>query len=237
MNTLTDRQTKLSKFHVFMDKNKDSERTQYFWTLRDILTVQRAGKCAPNKVQIPTWELPDSETKQAFAVDSSRSRSPTLIPYSTTPILATMSDLCPVYAPFFGAMVSLHTHTGNFGRKTLIRRLLPSSTCRAVPVPSCLHVCLLRCRLSFYPYSHIYQVSERGKFLPFYFRASSARNCRKDLLEHTTYGFAPQLWDRKIWCWHFSYGCITTGSHDEERRSCHHGWYHRRECLYPSRTT
>ena len=21
--------------------------------------------------------------------------------------------------------------------------------------------------------------------------------------------FTPQLWDRKIWCWHFSYGCIT----------------------------
>jgi hypothetical protein len=21
--------------------------------------------------------------------------------------------------------------------------------------------------------------------------------------------FAPQLWDRKIWCWHFSHGCIT----------------------------
>jgi hypothetical protein len=21
--------------------------------------------------------------------------------------------------------------------------------------------------------------------------------------------FAPQLWDRKVWCWHFGHGCIT----------------------------
>ena len=31
-----------------------------------------------------------------------------------------MSDLCPVYAPFFGAMVSFLGRSGSFGRETLI---------------------------------------------------------------------------------------------------------------------
>jgi hypothetical protein len=41
--------------------------------------------------------------------------------------------------------------------------------------------------------------------------------------------FFLQLWDREIWRWHLSHGCTTTGPHDEECCSCHHGWYHRRE--------
>lgn len=51
-----------------------------------------------------------------------------------------------------------------------------------------------------------------------------------------TYDLTPQLWDRKGWSWHFSHVCITTGSYDEELRSCRHGWYHRCECLYARRT-
>ena len=38
----------------------------------------------------------------------------------TRPNFVTMSDLCPVYAPFFGAMVSLLDRSGSFGRETLI---------------------------------------------------------------------------------------------------------------------
>jgi hypothetical protein len=57
-----------------------------------------------------------------------------------------MSDLCPVYAPFFGAMVRSHGRSDSFVRETLIRPFYPHLfDCRVVPVPSCLHVRLLRC--------------------------------------------------------------------------------------------
>jgi len=69
-----------------------------------------------------------------------------------------MSDLCPVYAPFFGAMVS---STTNFMRSpdATFRRLH-----RVVLAPSCLRVCLFS--LSRITVSHqlISQVSEQGKF-------------------------------------------------------------------------
>ena len=109
------------------------------------------ARFAPNRFKFRRGNCRSSETT-SFAVHGRAVllSSPTLLAH-TRPSLATMSDLCPVYAPFFGAMVGLGNRTRNFGRKALTRRFSPSSTRRVVPVPSCLHVCPLRCRPYFYP--------------------------------------------------------------------------------------
>ena len=158
------------------------------------------------------------------------------LPAQTRPNFAIMSDLCPVYAPFFGAMVRFHDHSGSFVREPLIH---PSFLfdCRVVPVPSCLHVRLLRCRISSYPAFDTYpRYWSEASF--FSFRIAHLPLSIPPITTSTfaTYDFTPQLWDRKGWCWHFSHVCITTGSYDEEHRSRRHGWYHRCECLYARRT-
>ena len=79
-----------------------------------------------------------------------------------------MSDLCPVYAPFFGAMVSFTADSYEMPRYDLF-----AVYTRVVPVPSCLRVCLFS--LSCITVSHqlILQVLEQGKFSLLKPRASS----------------------------------------------------------------
>jgi len=148
-----------------------------------------------------------------------------------------MSDLCPVYAPFFGAMVGFLGRSGCFGRETLIHPFYVALDCRVAPAPSCLHVRLLRYRISSYPAFDTYPRHwSEASFFSFRIARLPLAIPAMTTFYLATYDFTLQLWDRKVWCWHFSHVCVTTGSHDEELRSRRHGWYHRCECLYASQT-
>jgi hypothetical protein len=139
---------------------------------------------------------------------------------------ATMTDLCPVYAPFFGAMVS----------STIVLCKIPGFIYLVSPSQGCTSAIVFTCtsysrsRASRCLLSTPYQVSERGKSCCLLIRARLP-DCTTFLIGTGTCNscFPLQLWDRKIWRRNFSHGCTTTGSHDEKRCSRHHGRYHSRE--------
>jgi hypothetical protein len=161
-------------------------------------------------------------SKWVFCASRSR-RPPTLLAPSRLNF-ATMSDLCPVYAPFFGAMVSFVTNL-----RDPISNSLPQG-CTSAIVFTCMSLPLSYIALFLNPYSRYWSKASSLASRVFMAFATGALNPKLIV------DFALQLWDRKIWCWHFSHGCIKAGSHDEERRSCHHGWYYRREFLHATCT-
>src|SRR5579863_9220667 len=58
----------------------------------------------------------------------------------------TMSDLCPVYAPFFGAMVRFRGRSGSFRQETLIHPFYPAillQGCTSAIVFTCTSFALL----------------------------------------------------------------------------------------------
>jgi len=113
-----------------------------------------------------------------------------------------MSDLCPVYAPFFGAMVSFTT---NFMRS-------PDTTVSSFSIGlyQCYRVYVYafsRCLASLYLINLFHRYWSKVSFFveaPRVFTAFAIAALNPQLID-----FTPQLWDRKIWCWHFSHGCIT----------------------------
>ena len=141
-----------------------------------------------------------------------------------------MSDLCPVYAPFFGAMVSFHGRSGIFGRET------PIDSFYAAGLHQCHRVYMYVFCIIVYPLhpglTHIPGIGARQVSSLLESRVCRLQSPQLPYFNFATYDFTLQLWNRKVWCWHFSHVCITTGSHDEELGSRRHGWYHRCEWHY-----
>ena len=113
-----------------------------------------------------------------------------------------MSDLCPVYAPFFGAMVSFTTSFIRSPDMTSSPSTLGLYQCHRVYV-----YVFSRSLVSPYLINSFPGIGARQVFFdesPRDFTTFTIAALNPQLID-----FVPQLWDRKIWCWHFSHGCVT----------------------------